>query len=126
MYCHQDCLEEWLQHSRKDHCELCKTQYQFIPIYAEGAPDSPAMNRILVTMTKKFFLETIPFALRLVAAAILWLLVVPILTSCLHRFWIHGNRTVDLFDFNAVWNDIVSGFVLAGMIALSFIVLVRH
>ncbi|KAF3924812.1 hypothetical protein ABW21_db0202356 [Orbilia brochopaga] len=28
-YVHQDCLMEWLQHSQKKHCELCKTNFRF-------------------------------------------------------------------------------------------------
>uniref|UniRef100_A0A1I7ZH16 RING-type E3 ubiquitin transferase n=1 Tax=Steinernema glaseri TaxID=37863 RepID=A0A1I7ZH16_9BILA len=37
-YVHQDCLMEWLKHSKKDVCELCHHKYSFQPIYR---PDMP-------------------------------------------------------------------------------------
>lgn len=38
MYAHQDCLLQWLRHSGKDACELCKHRFAFRPVYAPDAP----------------------------------------------------------------------------------------
>ncbi|ORY59134.1 uncharacterized protein BCR38DRAFT_351590 [Pseudomassariella vexata] len=37
-YVHQDCLMEWLSHSQKKHCELCKTPFRFTKLYSPNMP----------------------------------------------------------------------------------------
>ena len=37
---HQDCLMEWLSHSQKKHCELCKTPFRFTKLYSPNMPQS--------------------------------------------------------------------------------------
>ena len=39
-YVHQDCLTEWIKHSRQKtpRCELCGQPFRFQNIYKEGAP----------------------------------------------------------------------------------------
>ena len=39
MYVHQECLMEWLSHSQKKHCELCKTSFRFTKLYSPDMPD---------------------------------------------------------------------------------------
>jgi E3 ubiquitin-protein ligase MARCH6 len=39
-FVHQDCLMEWLSHSQKKHCELCKTPFWFTKLYAPNMPQS--------------------------------------------------------------------------------------
>ena len=39
-YVHQDCLMEWLSHSQKKHCELCKTPFRFTKLYSPNMPQS--------------------------------------------------------------------------------------
>ncbi|KAM0712107.1 hypothetical protein Q7P37_011201 [Cladosporium fusiforme] len=37
-YVHQECLMEWLSHSHKKHCELCKTPFRFTKLYDADMP----------------------------------------------------------------------------------------
>ncbi|VUC38036.1 unnamed protein product [Clonostachys rosea] len=37
---HQDCLMEWLSHSQKKYCELCKTSFRFTKFYNPSMPAS--------------------------------------------------------------------------------------
>lgn len=39
-FVHQDCLMEWLSHSQKKHCELCKTPFRFTKLYHPQMPSS--------------------------------------------------------------------------------------
>src|ERR1700761_1180805 len=39
-FVHQDCLMEWLSHSQKKHCELCKTPFRFTKLYDQSMPSS--------------------------------------------------------------------------------------
>ncbi len=44
-FVHQHCLMEWLSHSQKKHCELCKTPFRFTKLYH---PQMPATVPTLV------------------------------------------------------------------------------
>ncbi|KAF2492768.1 hypothetical protein BU16DRAFT_513975 [Lophium mytilinum] len=37
-FVHQECLMEWLSHSQKKHCELCKTPFRFTKLYHPHMP----------------------------------------------------------------------------------------
>lgn len=39
-YVHQNCLVEWLSHSQKKHCELCKTPFHFTKLYHPHMPST--------------------------------------------------------------------------------------
>src|ERR1700759_5222724 len=39
-FVHQDCLMEWLSHSQKKYCELCKTPFRFTKLYHPLMPRS--------------------------------------------------------------------------------------
>jgi E3 ubiquitin-protein ligase MARCH6 len=39
-FVHQECLLEWLAHSHKKHCELCKTPFRFTKLYSASMPDT--------------------------------------------------------------------------------------
>lgn len=77
---YQDCLLQWLQHSNKDSCELCKYKFQFKPVYAENAPQKVSTQQVLARCVQKGCLEWFPFFLRLALAGFLWLGVVPVTT----------------------------------------------
>lgn len=44
---HQDCLMEWLSHSQKKHCELCKTSFRFTKLYSPNMPQSIPLHVLL-------------------------------------------------------------------------------
>ncbi|KUJ19217.1 uncharacterized protein LY89DRAFT_683143 [Mollisia scopiformis] len=46
-YVHQDCLMEWLSHSQKKHCELCKTAFRFTKLYSPNMPQSLPFHILL-------------------------------------------------------------------------------
>ncbi|XP_073344307.1 E3 ubiquitin-protein ligase MARCHF6-like [Pagrus major] len=79
-FIHQECLVQWLKHSRKEYCELCKHRFAFTPIYS---PDMP--SRLPIQDICAGLLTSVGTAIRywfhytLVAFA--WLGVVP-LTAC--------------------------------------------
>ncbi|XP_034416643.1 E3 ubiquitin-protein ligase MARCHF6-like [Cyclopterus lumpus] len=79
-FIHQECLVQWLKHSRKEYCELCKHRFAFTPIYS---PDMP--SRLPIQDICAGLLSSVGTAIRywfhytLVAFA--WLGVVP-LTAC--------------------------------------------
>lgn len=58
-FVHQNCLMEWLSHSQKKHCELCKTPFRFTKLYHPHMPNSvplPVFIRQAAVHTWKTFL----------------------------------------------------------------------
>ncbi|TPX10407.1 uncharacterized protein E0L32_008626 [Thyridium curvatum] len=54
-YVHQDCLMEWLSHSQKKHCELCKTPFRFTKLYAPSMPKTLPPHIVLSHAAKYVF-----------------------------------------------------------------------
>jgi E3 ubiquitin-protein ligase MARCH6 len=75
-YVHQDCLMEWLSHSQKKHCELCKTPFRFTKLYSPNMPQSlpfPVLIRHVVIHIAKNLVTWLRFAL----VALVWLACLP-------------------------------------------------
>jgi len=52
-FVHQDCLMQWLSHSGNRHCEVCKHEFVFTPVYAENAPPVLSSRDILLGLSAK-------------------------------------------------------------------------
>jgi hypothetical protein len=128
MFCHEDCLAQWLKHSNKDTCELCGHRFSFTPVYVPGAPQKLPVWQVLLTCAKKTVFVWIPFVVRIVLALLMWLVVVPLTTSCLYRLWIHKKTRalpatfiMQRLSLSALWSDCVAGIMIASAILLSFL-----
>ncbi|KAJ0404029.1 hypothetical protein ATCC90586_001327 [Pythium insidiosum] len=128
-FTHSDCLEQWLEHSGKTFCELCGYTFVFTPLYDANAPDVLPWSELLSTVLRLIAARWIPFALRLVLVAVLWLGVAPWCTSWLYRMWLlraaaMGNINVsDRFSRAPVVADVLAGLVLIIVIIFSFLAL---
>jgi E3 ubiquitin-protein ligase MARCH6 len=82
-YVHQECLMEWLSHTQKKHCELCKTPFRFTKLYHPRMP-----NRIPLTVfVRRAALHVVNMFVtwcRAVLVASVWLLLLP---WCVRFFW---------------------------------------
>ncbi|KAF4983590.1 hypothetical protein FZEAL_1040 [Fusarium zealandicum] len=75
-YVHQDCLMEWLSHSQKKYCELCKTSFRFTKLYAPDMPQSlPA--HVFVGHLAKYMFRNVLAWLRAAMAVSVWLCWLP-------------------------------------------------
>ncbi|KAJ5888706.1 Zinc finger RING-CH-type [Penicillium taxi] len=88
-FVHQSCLVEWLSHSQKKHCELCKTAFRFTKLYDPHMPETlptPVFLkqalircfRTLVTWLRFFlvgfvWLGWLPWSMRAIWRALFWL-----------------------------------------------------
>ena len=88
-YVHQQCLMEWLSHSQKKHCELCKTSYRFTKLYSPTMPQrlpirvfashvaKYVFRNILVWMRALFvmcvWLGWLPYTMRMVWSSMFWI-----------------------------------------------------
>ncbi|XP_033117228.1 E3 ubiquitin-protein ligase MARCH6-like [Anneissia japonica] len=128
-YIHQDCLVQWLKHSKKEYCELCRHRFIFTPIYA---PDMPA--RLPVKDIAKGLLKNIATAvkcwLHYTLVTFAWLGVVPVAACCTYNCLFQGsiapilNLPSDIFSIEALASDIVQGCFIVGCTLCAFISLV--
>lgn len=82
-YVHQECLMEWLSHTQKKHCELCKTSFRFTKLYHPGMP-----SRIPTTVfLRRAALHVVNMFLtwcRGILVASVWLVLLP---WCMRVVW---------------------------------------
>lgn len=98
-YVHQECLMEWLSHTQKKHCELCKTSFRFTKLYHPGMP-----SRIPTTVfLRRAALHVVNMFLtwcRGVLVASVWLILLPWCMRVVWRslFWVgDGGWAPDMF-----------------------------
>jgi E3 ubiquitin-protein ligase MARCH6 len=98
-YVHQECLMEWLSHTQKKHCELCKTSFRFTKLYHPGMP-----NRIPTTVfLRRAAMHVVNMFLtwcRAVLVTCVWLLLLPWCMRVVWRslFWVgDGGWTPDVY-----------------------------
>ncbi|KAF9601697.1 hypothetical protein IFM89_022117 [Coptis chinensis] len=125
-FVHQDCLLQWLNHSNKRTCEVCKHPFSFSPVYAENAPTRLPFQEFLVGMGMKGC-RVLQFILRLAFVLSVWLLIIPFIT-----FWIWRLSFVRSFSeahrlflshvsTTVILTDCLHGFLLSASIVFIFL-----
>lgn len=128
-YVHQDCLVQWLRHSKKEYCELCKYKYSFKPIYS---PDMPSRLPVkdLVSGLLISVLKAVRSWLHYTLVAIAWLGVVPLTACRIYKCLFTGSVSslltlpMDLLSTSNIGHDIVYGSMVVACTMTSFIGLV--
>jgi E3 ubiquitin-protein ligase DOA10 len=145
---HQDCLEAWLNHSKKDTCELCGAKYEFAPQYSADTPKVISPLVFVKSIFKLTILKALPFTCRVLLALLIWLVLVPLGTTfayctCMRRnaplAWLPTLvlKTGQLFESGAGWKSVLAqitkhmastvcyGIVIDAVMALSMLIIVR-
>ncbi|GAM82739.1 hypothetical protein ANO11243_007250 [Dothideomycetidae sp. 11243] len=73
---HQDCLMEWLSHTNKKHCELCKTAFRFTKLYDADMPDALPVT-VFFTQAAVHVIKYCLTWLRAFLVALIWLVILP-------------------------------------------------
>jgi hypothetical protein len=94
-YVHEDCLKEWLLHSRKRHCELCKHPFTFTRVYREDMPETIPFP-LFVRRASMRLLKSLVFALRVLLAGVVWLIILPYATVWALRGLLWSGESVAL------------------------------
>ncbi len=103
-------------------CELCKTKFRFDPQYAENTPDRLPAYEVFLGLSSRFLAKWLPFALRILIAASLWLILAPLLTACLYHGWMHRPSSIMArWSRDVIPGDIVSGAIIAAIVIISFL-----
>ena len=82
-FVHQGCLMEWLSHSQKKHCELCKTSFRFTKLYDPLMPVSVPLGIFFRQATLHVFRSLLTWS-RWNLVALVWLGWVP---WCMRTVW---------------------------------------
>ncbi|KAL4879025.1 hypothetical protein BJY04DRAFT_194596, partial [Aspergillus karnatakaensis] len=92
-FVHQPCLVQWLAHSQKKHCELCKTPFHFTKVYDPDMPDSLPAFLFMKQMFIHVFRTAVTW-LRWVLVAFVWLGWLPWSMRAIWRalFWLADGR----------------------------------
>ncbi|KAI9362371.1 hypothetical protein BD770DRAFT_360219, partial [Pilaira anomala] len=120
---HQDCLIEWLSHSRQQHCELCKHPFTFTPVYRPDMPEVLPPTLIIQQFNKKIFFALM-FVLRVLLVGFIWVVFLPYLTIWIWRLYFFlgdhiSRRLYNLqqvkhqLDFNTTALNLTSVFFTA-------------
>lgn len=104
-YVHQDCLMEWLSHSQKKHCELCKTPFRFTKLYAPNMPKTVPFYVFISHMAKYLFRNMLVWA-RAALVIMVWLVWLPYLMRRIWSalFWISDEGLSPIFGKSDVTN----------------------
>ncbi|KAL4941109.1 hypothetical protein BDV06DRAFT_195222, partial [Aspergillus oleicola] len=92
-FVHQPCLVQWLAHSQKKHCELCKTPFHFTKVYDPDMPDQlPTL--LFLKQLSLLSLRNVVTWLRWVLVAFVWLGWLPWSMRAIWRalFWLADGR----------------------------------
>ncbi|KZL67564.1 E3 ubiquitin-protein ligase march6 [Colletotrichum tofieldiae] len=101
-YVHQDCLMEWLSHSQKKHCELCKTPFRFTKLYSPKMPKTLPAHVFVGHMAKYLFRNVLVW-LRAALVISVWLCWLPYLMRSVWAFlfWVSDEG----LGSGALWNS---------------------
>jgi E3 ubiquitin-protein ligase DOA10 len=143
LFCHENCLVEWLKRSGKDYCELCKTKYVFQPKYASNTPETLPQHELMVGLLRMIMTKFVPQLFRIFLALVAWLIVMPCVTSAIYRSLVFSYKPMHPFvpvapvptdvgtemstveKYTAyVYKNTVSGLLLTGLIVVTFIIMV--
>jgi len=121
---HQHCLKEWLslKATRGQKCELCGTPFQFAPKYVDGAPERLRLHEVALGVMHRGFDQWLPYLLRLVFCAVLWLFALPLATAYFYYGWLHHPSTItSRWKYDLVVGDAISGAIITSIIIVSFL-----
>ncbi|GAA5799389.1 hypothetical protein HPULCUR_004804 [Helicostylum pulchrum] len=96
-FVHEDCLIEWLSHSKKKYCELCEYPFTFSPIYRDDMPEKVPLF-VLFSQLLRRLASLIKTVVRGLTVVIVWLIILPNFTLWTWRFYFWSGETIIGFN----------------------------
>ncbi|XP_071785364.1 E3 ubiquitin-protein ligase MARCHF6-like [Asterias amurensis] len=128
-FIHQDCLLQWLKHSKKEYCELCMHRFSFTPIYSPDMPKRlPVMD--IVRGLAKSMGTAVKCWLHYTLVTFAWLGVVPVTACRIYRCLFQASFVplltlpFEVFSLESVVTDILQGMLVVGSTLCAFVSLV--
>ena len=103
-------------------CDLCSTKFNFAPKYAKNAPEKLNTLQVISGLGLRAASKWLPFALRLLLVAGIWLGVLPLATAYIYHGWMKGPTEIrGRMIPSLLAGDIVNGGILTLTIIISFL-----
>lgn len=98
-YVHQECLMEWLSHSQKKYCELCKTSFRFTKLYDRSMPANLPIP-LFVSQLFRHAITAFSRYARYLLVALIWTCCLPWCIRQIWRglFWLADGNWLDADD----------------------------
>uniref|UniRef100_A0A7S2T0G4 RING-type E3 ubiquitin transferase n=1 Tax=Chloropicon primus TaxID=1764295 RepID=A0A7S2T0G4_9CHLO len=126
-YVHEECLVQWLKHSKRKKCEVCGTEYSFKNIYSDNAPRVLSLSEFITGLLQRLW-QASRSCLRFVMVGFVWLAVVPLITSWVWRLCFARSTQQTILSiarrscaFNLLLTDCVYGSFLSAAIVFVFL-----
>ncbi|KIW59480.1 hypothetical protein PV05_03927 [Exophiala xenobiotica] len=82
-FVHQECLMEWLSHSQKKYCELCKTSFRFTKLYDRSMPATLPLPLFIGQLVRHGVKGVLRWT-RYVIVGLIWICCLP---WCIRQIW---------------------------------------
>ncbi|KAI8987552.1 hypothetical protein BDF20DRAFT_998168 [Mycotypha africana] len=92
-FVHEDCLIEWLSHSKKKYCELCEHPFTFSPIYRDDMPERLPFY-VLCTQFIRRLSRLLKTCFRGLTVIFVWLIMLPNFTLWTWRFYFWSGENI--------------------------------
>uniref|UniRef100_A0A4W5M466 E3 ubiquitin-protein ligase MARCHF6 n=1 Tax=Hucho hucho TaxID=62062 RepID=A0A4W5M466_9TELE len=128
-FIHQECLLQWLKHSRKEYCELCKHRFAFTPIYSPDMPPRLPIQDICAGLLTSVG-TAIRYWFHYTLVAFAWLGVVPLTACRIYKCLFTGSVTslltlpLDMLSTENLLADCLQGCFVVTCTLCAFISLV--
>ncbi|MGH0131265.1 UNVERIFIED_CONTAM: hypothetical protein FKN15_024412 [Acipenser sinensis] len=128
-FIHQECLVQWLKHSRKEYCELCKHRFAFTPIYSPDMPSRLPVQDIFAGLVTSVG-TAIRYWFHYTLVAFAWLGVVPLTACRIYKCLFTGSVSslltlpLDMLSTENVLADCLQGCFVVTCTLCAFISLV--
>ncbi len=88
----------------------------------DGAPERLRFHEVVLGIIRRGFDQWLPYMLRAVFCAVLWLLTLPLATAYFYYGWLHHPSTImSRWKYELVVGDAISGAIITSIIILSFL-----
>lgn len=127
-YIHQDCLVQWIAHSKKEYCELCNHKFTFKPVYSPDMPKSIPFHELLRGLEKNI-LRALRLWLHYTLVVVAWLGLVPLTAYRIYKCLFSGSLQslislpMDMLSLEDILLDCLFGAIVVGVSIGGFILI---
>lgn len=127
-YIHQDCLVQWIAHSKKEYCELCNHKFIFKPVYSPDMPKSIPFHELLRGLEKNI-LRALRLWFHYTLVVVAWLGIVPLTAYRIYKCLFSGslqsliNLPKDMLSLEDILFDCLFGAIVVGVSIGGFILI---
>ncbi|RDD45014.1 E3 ubiquitin-protein ligase MARCH6 [Trichoplax sp. H2] len=128
-YIHEACLLQWLKHSGKDFCELCRHKFAFKPVYAKEMPSHLPIREVLTGFMSNVIVS-IKRWIQYVLVCCTWLCIVPVAACRIYKSVFRESLSgliglpINMFSLDNFATDCAHGLFIVCLTVSTFVGLI--